>query len=201
MSSPCATPGPPAFRRTTPRGTPKASTSGPSPTVASQVRCVHRPWSSSTGRSARTVRVRPIPPLTIAAPQLPLQQAYSCQPKYCPRPPSARSCDTRIVLSCLWVGLTGRTKAIHPPACGASAFFAISTLTVRQVDFHFRLPTFRFQLSLLRRIIARLFVMGGTIAKLSTGLATLSGHRPQQRPEGTLGQHAKAPPHNAPHLR
>jgi hypothetical protein len=32
------------------------------------------------------------------------------------------------------------------------------------------------------RIIARLYVMGGTIAKLSTGLATLSGHRPQPRP-------------------
>jgi hypothetical protein len=28
------------------------------------------------------------------------------------------------------------------------------------------------------RIIARLFVMGGTIAKLLNGLATLSGYRP-----------------------
>jgi hypothetical protein len=51
-----------------------------------------------------------------------------------------------------------------------------------------------------RRIIARLFVMGGTIAQSLFRLATLSGHLTQQRPEGTLGQHAKAPPHNAPHL-
>jgi hypothetical protein len=40
----------------------------------------------------------------------------------------------------------------------------------------FQLPTFPFQLLPLRRIIARLFVMGGTIANLSVGQGSQSGH-------------------------
>jgi hypothetical protein len=40
-------------------------------------------------------------------------------------------------------------------------------------------------------IIARLFVMGGTIAQSPFRLATPSGHRPQQRPEGIPGHRAK----------